>query len=120
MTKKCLEDRATSPCFGFRQNIPLLLQGEGPEGELCCPHPVMLSAASMFPFCHAERSVAKCSIHTGFLALAQNDTKESVRYKQNICAFSTLGTVTLRSELFIFALLRCTLNFCLIDYASAA
>jgi len=24
---------------------------------------VMLSAASMFPFCHAERSVAKCSIH---------------------------------------------------------
>ena len=81
---------------------------------------VMLSVASMFPFCHAERSVAKCSIHTGFLALAQNDTKESVRYKQNICAFSTLGTVTLRSELFIFALLRCTLNFCLIDYASAA
>ena len=29
MTKKCSEDRATSPCFGFRQNIPLLLQGEG-------------------------------------------------------------------------------------------
>jgi hypothetical protein len=35
----------TSPCFGFHQNVPLLLQGEGPEGEVCYPHPVMLSAA---------------------------------------------------------------------------
>ena len=34
MTKKCSEDRATSPCFGFRQNIPLLLQGEGRQSEV--------------------------------------------------------------------------------------
>jgi hypothetical protein len=61
MTKKCLEDRATSPCFGFRQNIPLLLQGEGPEGEVCCPHPVMLSAAK-HPCC-------------GFLTGVRNDKK---------------------------------------------
>ena len=39
MTKKCSEDRATSPCFGFRQNIPLLLQGKGQEGEVAIPSP---------------------------------------------------------------------------------
>jgi hypothetical protein len=74
MTKKCLEDRATSPCFGFRQNIPLLLQGEGPEGEVCHSYLVMPSAAStLSPSCHAERSEASMS---GFLALARNDKKE--------------------------------------------
>ncbi len=31
------------------QNVPLLLQGEGPEGEVCYPHPIMpqRSEASM-------------------------------------------------------------------------
>ena len=70
----------TSPCFGFRQNIPLLAkerdvakrqgevaipspcEGKGPEGELCCPHPVMLSAAK-HPCC-------------GFLTGVRNDKKE--------------------------------------------
>jgi hypothetical protein len=34
----------TSPCFGFRQNVPLLVEGEGPEGEVCHPHFVLPNA----------------------------------------------------------------------------
>ena len=65
MTKKCSEDRATSPCFGFRQNIPLLLQGEGPEGEVCYPPP-----------CHAERSEA--SMHWMIPHCVRNNNKKPV------------------------------------------
>ena len=57
----------TSPCFGFRQNVPLLAkerdvakrqgevaipspcEGKGPEGELCHSYLVMPSAASTLP-----------------------------------------------------------------------
>ena len=60
--KKVLGRPCDLTLFWLHQNIPLLLQGEGPEGELCCPHPVMLSGAK-HPCC-------------GFLAGARNDKKE--------------------------------------------
>ena len=30
----------TSPCFGFRQNVPLLFEGEGQQGEVAIPSPL--------------------------------------------------------------------------------
>ena len=39
-------------------DVPLLLHGAGHEGEVCHPRFVMLNEASVFPFCHAERSEA--------------------------------------------------------------
>ena len=29
----------TSPCFGYRQNVPLLVEGEGQQGEVAIPSP---------------------------------------------------------------------------------
>ena len=55
----------TSPCFGFRQNVPLLVEGEGPEGEVCYPPP-----------CHAERSEA--SMHWMIPHCVRNNNKKPV------------------------------------------
>ena len=84
----------TSPCFGFRQNVPLLAkerdvakrqgevaipspcEGKGPEGELCHSYLVMPSAASTLPrFVMLSAAKHPCC---GFLTGVWNDAFGSV------------------------------------------
>jgi len=60
--KKVLGRPCDLTLFWLSPKHPSPCEGEGQEGEVCCPHPVMLSAAK-HPCC-------------GFLALARNDKKE--------------------------------------------